>query len=74
MNIGKFCGIALAAACYIMPSLADAAPIESIRSSISPARVRLVLDSKEAINYKAEKDGKELIIEMPDSTAKNSSL
>lgn len=70
MNIGKFCGIVLAAACYIMPSLADAAPIESIRSSISPARVRLVLDSKEAINYKAEKDGKELIIEMPDSTAK----
>ncbi len=70
MNLHKLCGVFLAAACYIIPAVASAAPIESIRSSISPARVRLVLDSKEAIKYKAEKDGKELIIELPESTAK----
>lgn len=70
MHIGKLCGVLLAAVWYVMPALVDAAPIDSIRSSISPARVRLVLDSKEAIKYKAEKDGKELVIEMPDSAAK----
>lgn len=70
MNLHKLCGVFLAAAYYVIPTTVSAAPIDSIRSSISPARVRLVLDSKEAIKYKAEKDGKELIVELPESTAK----
>lgn len=60
--IGVFC-IALSAIAY-------AAPVENLRTSISPARVRLVLDSKTPIDYKVEKHGFKLQVEMPHSTAK----
>ena len=50
-------------------ALADAAPITNLRTSVSPARVRIVLDSKEPIQYKVEKDKLRLEITLPLSTA-----
>ena len=53
-----------------LPCAALAAPIESVRSSISPARVRLVLDSKAPIVYKADKKNAVLTVELPESSSK----
>ena len=50
-------------------ALANAAPITNLRTSVSPARVRIVLDSKEPIQYKVEKDKLRLEITLPLSTA-----
>ena len=50
-------------------TLASAAPITNLRSSVSPARVRIVLDSKEAIKYKVDKDKLRLEVVLPNSTA-----
>ena len=50
-------------------ALASAAPITNLRTSVSPARVRIVLDSKEPIAFKAHKDGLQLEIELPNSAA-----
>lgn len=55
-------------------AVANAAPINNIRSSISPARVRLVLDSSAPIEYKAKKDGLDFIVELPESSAKKQQL
>ena len=70
MRLQKLCGAILAAACCLASAAVWAAPIDSIRSSVNPARVRLVLDSREQIAYKAEKDGNKLIIELPESSSK----
>lgn len=48
-------------------AVADAAPIDKLRTSVSPARVRIVLDSREPIKYKLDKDGLELTIDLPQS-------
>ncbi|MCD7975417.1 MAG: phosphodiester glycosidase family protein [Phascolarctobacterium sp.] len=53
-----------------VPHLAFAAPINSIRTSASPARVRFVLDSSAPITYNVEKKGTDLTIRMPESSAK----
>ena len=50
-------------------ALANAAPITNLRTSVSPARVRIVLDSKEPIQYKVEKDKLRLEITLPLNTA-----
>lgn len=55
-------------------SLALAAPVEKLRTSISPARVRLVLDSRSPIEYSVEKDGLKLQINMPASSAPKQQL
>lgn len=51
------------------PLAACAAPVTSVRSSVSAARVRLVLDSSEPIKYTAAKNGLQLTLELPDGTA-----
>ena len=48
---------------------ACAAPITGIRASVSPARIRLVLDSEQEIKFTHRKDGKTITIQMPESTA-----
>ena len=50
-------------------ALASAAPITSLRTSVSPARVRIVLDSKEPIAYKVDKDKLHLEVDLPNSSA-----
>lgn len=70
MQIRKIFSGALACALAFAASWAEAAPIDSLRVSVSPARVRLVLDSKEAIAYKVDKNNLRLEIELPQSAAK----
>ncbi len=57
----------------VMMSLATvathAAPITDIRSSVSPARIRLVLDSSAPVDYKVEQTGKKLVFQFPKSAA-----
>lgn len=53
----------------LFANAANAAPIENLRTSITPARLRIVLDSKEAIQYKVDKNEKHLEIILPDSAA-----
>ena len=50
-------------------ALASAAPITNLRTSVSPARVRIVLDSKEPIAYKVDKDKLHLEVDLPNSSA-----
>ena len=50
-------------------ALASAAPITNLRTSVSPARVRIVLDSKEPITYKVDKDKLHLEVDLPNSSA-----
>lgn len=46
---------------------AEAANIENLRFSVLPARVRLVLDSKEPIKYSVTKNDKQITIELTNS-------
>ena len=69
MKISKIFSIFITIYLLCVSALASAAPITSLRSSVSPARVRLVLDSKAPIAYKVHKDGLTLEIELPNSTA-----
>ena len=50
-------------------ALASAAPITNLRTSVSPARVRIVLDSKKPIAYKVDKDKLHLEVDLPNSSA-----
>jgi len=50
--------------------VAEAAPIENLRTSTTPARVRIVLDSKAAIKYKVAQGDKLLVVDLPQSSAK----
>ena len=52
-----------------LAALASAAPITNLRTSVSPARVRIVLDSAEPIAFKAQKERLELEVLLPNSTA-----
>ena len=51
-------------------SIVNAAPITNMRSSVSPARVRFVLDSEKPVAYKVEQTGKKLVIQLPKSSTK----
>ncbi|MBR5857331.1 MAG: hypothetical protein IKY88_00330, partial [Phascolarctobacterium sp.] len=51
-------------------SVAFGAPITNMRSSVSPARVRFVLDSEKPVEYKVEQTGKKLVIQLPKSSTK----
>ncbi len=57
-------------AVLLWPLAATAAPIKQVRSSVSPARVRIVLDSAEPIAYKVNQEGNLLEIELPQSESK----
>ncbi len=66
----EFIKIFAVVAALLFPLVATAAPITKVRSSVSPARVRLVLDSADEIAYKVKPQGKLLKIELPESTSK----
>ena len=51
-------------------SVAFAASITNMRSSVSPARVRFVLDSEKPVEYKVGQTGKKLVIQLPKSSTK----
>ena len=69
MNLKKYL-CALTIACVLSaPLVACAAPVTNVRSSVSSARVRLVLDSKEQIKYTAAKNGLKLMVNLPEGTA-----
>lgn len=68
MNIKKILAVTLLATAFTSTALA--APIDNVRSSVSAARVRLVLDSKEPIKYVATKKGLQLEVALPESSAK----
>ncbi len=70
MLIKKIFSGVLACALACAASWTDAASIDSLRTSVSPARVRIVLDSAEAIAYKEDKSNLRLEIELPQSAAK----
>lgn len=70
MNYKKFIISILATAMLVCAGAAQAAPIESLRTSVSSARVRIVLDSKEPISFKANKDKLQLVVTLPESSAK----
>lgn len=56
MNFKKLiCSVFMLAALCAAPLAASAAPVTAVRSSVSPARVRLVFDSREPVKYTAEK-------------------
>lgn len=55
-------------------SITYAAPITNLRSSVSPARVRFVLDSEKPIEYKVEQTGRKLVISLPKSASKERNL
>lgn len=56
--------------CFFINIVAYAAPIDNLRTSISPARVRVVLDSKTPIEYSVKKSGLKLDVELPASGSK----
>lgn len=68
MKLIKFLAAAVIATAF--SNSVFAAPIDSVRSSVSAARVRVVLDSKEPIKYTAAKQGLQLEVALPDSSAK----
>lgn len=51
-------------------SIVCAAPITNMRNSVSPARVRFVLDSEKPVEYKVEQAGKKLVLQLPKSSTK----
>lgn len=63
------CSLFMLASLLCAPLAADAAPVTNVRSSVSAARVRLVLDSKEPIKYTASKNGLQLTVTLPEGTA-----
>ena len=70
MNFKKLiCSVLMLAALCAAPLAASAAPVTAVRSSVSPARVRLVFDSREPVKYTAEKNGLQLVVTLPDGTA-----
>lgn len=70
MKIQKFLLLAIMFISMFSLKLAEAAPINDLRTSISEGRVRFVLDSSEPIAYKVEKDGNKLEIMLPESSSK----
>lgn len=58
----------------LLPLTVSAASITNLRSSVSPARVRIVLDSADPIAYEVEKDGKKLVVNLPGSTTTEQNL
>ena len=70
MNCKKLiCSVFMLAALCAAPLAASAAPVTAVRSSVSPARVRLVFDSTEPIKYTDEKNGLQIVVNLPEGTA-----
>ncbi len=69
MNFRKLIVPLAFAVSVLASSVASAAPVTNLRTSVSPARVRVVLDSVDPIVYKEDKDGLKLNIDMTESTS-----
>ncbi len=69
MNFRKSFAAALLVASMGASAIAQAAPVTNLRTSVSQARVRVVLDSVDPIVYKDSKNGLNLVIDLPESTA-----
>ena len=70
MNFKKLiCSVFMLAALCAAPLAASAAPVTAVRSSVSPSRVLLVFDSTEPIKYTAEKNGLQIVVNLPEGTA-----
>lgn len=61
--------LCLGAVCLLNAAVAAAAPVKGLRASVSPARVRFVLDSAQEIKFKHFKEGKVITVEMAESAA-----
>ncbi len=70
MKSKKIIASILAAGLLACASAVQAASIDSLRTSVGPARVRVVLDSKEPISFNADKDKLQLVVLLPESSAK----
>lgn len=68
MFLKKIVSTVILASALAAPLAANAAPVTNVRSSVSAARVRLVLDSKEQIKYTASKNGLQLVVNLPEGT------
>ena len=69
MKIRKIVIFCITICLLCFAALASAAPITNLRTSVSPARVRIVLDSKEPIAYKVDKDKLHLEVDLTNSSA-----
>ena len=65
----KIIALILGILCVVMTSVVYAAPVGKLRTSISPARVRIVLDSQVPIEYKVEKKELKLELDLPQSSS-----
>lgn len=74
MNYKKIIISILATAMLVCTGAAQAAPIDSIRTSVSSARVRVVLDSKEPISFNTDKNKLQLVVTLTESSAKRQQL
>lgn len=68
MFFKKIVSALVLASALAAPLAANAAPVTNVRSSVSAARVRVVLDSKEQIKYTASKNGLQLVVNLPEGT------
>ncbi len=55
-------------AALLLTVSAEAGTITDLRCSNSPAKTRIVAESDEAIEFTAEKDGKKLVLQLPESS------
>ena len=74
MFMKKLVAVAASVLAFGTTLTTQAAPITNIRNSVSPARVRFVLDSEKPIAYKVEQVGKKLVIKLPESSAKTKDI
>lgn len=68
MFFKKIVSALVLASALAAPLAANAAPVTNVRSSVSAARVRVVLDSKEQIKYTASKNGLQLVVNLSEGT------
>lgn len=73
LNRRYFCGCIVLLLMFFNINV-QAAAITDIRSSISPARVRIVLDSLESINFEQSKNGMQLTVVLPESSTEKKEL
>ncbi len=70
MRLQQIAAILLALAVCLPTSPALGAPVDDVRVSVSPTRIRLVLDSKEPIAYVDETRGSILALRLPESASR----
>lgn len=74
LSFRKICAGLLTGCLLLAAAVVQAAPVTNLRSSVSAARVRLVLDSSEAIKFQQSQKDKQIVITLPESSAKKQQL